>query len=167
MLAWVHQALASERELLLSLFGEPDADAMGDTGGASGDMPSIARLLDRVFESICKPLKVRSRLADPAACCVTLMGHSCSYCLTHAQVHYSTHRFIKPICTSPCKTKIGMCSMSATCVAIVLSITLATGCTAVRSQVRIEQVLISGPPLLLSFKLGQLLAFYRDTIEVR
>ncbi len=36
-----------------------------------------------------------------------------------------------------------------------------------KPQVRIEQVLISGPPLLLSFKLGQLLAFYRDTIEVR
>ena len=34
-------------------------------------------------------------------------------------------------------------------------------------QVRIEQVLISGPPLLLCFKLGQLLAFYRDTVEVR
>ena len=33
-------------------------------------------------------------------------------------------------------------------------------------QVRIEQVLISGPPLLLCFKLGQLLAFYRDTVEV-
>ena len=68
MLAWVHQALASERELLLSLFGEPDADAMGDTGGASGDMPSIARLLDRVFESICKPLKARPTTRRP--CCL-------------------------------------------------------------------------------------------------
>ena len=57
MLAWVHQALASERELLLSLFGEPDSDAAAPADLGSSDMPSIARLLDRVFESICKPLK--------------------------------------------------------------------------------------------------------------
>ena len=57
MLAWVHQALASERELLLSLFGEPDAVAAQEIATGTGDMPSIARLLDRVFESICKPLK--------------------------------------------------------------------------------------------------------------
>ena len=51
-----------------------------------------------------------------------------------------------------------------------LGSTLATAAPlfpSVKAQVRIEQVLISGPPLLLSFKLGQLLAFYRDTIEVR
>jgi Conserved oligomeric complex COG6 len=32
-------------------------------------------------------------------------------------------------------------------------------------QVRIEQVLVSAPPLLLCFKLSQLLSFYRDTVE--
>ena len=32
------------------------------------------------------------------------------------------------------------------------------------AQVRIEQVLMSGPPLLLCFALGQLLGFYRDTL---
>ncbi len=74
MLAWVHQALASERELLLSLFGEPDADPTADIGSGGGDMPSIARLLDRVFESICKPLKARPVFAGLAACCVTMTG---------------------------------------------------------------------------------------------
>jgi hypothetical protein len=57
MLAWVHQALASERELLLSLFGEPEGDATTPADIGSSDMPSVPRLLDRVFESICKPLK--------------------------------------------------------------------------------------------------------------
>lgn len=59
------QALASERELLVALFGD---DA---TNGAAGqvedavsprsrppDMPSTSALLDQVFESICRPLKV-------------------------------------------------------------------------------------------------------------
>jgi len=55
MLAWVHQSLASEHELLVSLFGA------GEEGQQEtrGDMPSTALLLDRVFESICRPLKVR------------------------------------------------------------------------------------------------------------
>ncbi len=57
MLAWVHQSLASERELLVSLFGDDRAAAADGEGGVV-DMPSTAELLDRVFESICKPLKV-------------------------------------------------------------------------------------------------------------
>lgn len=57
MLAWVHQSLASERELLVSLFGDDRAAATDGEGGVV-DMPSTAQLLDRVFESICKPLKV-------------------------------------------------------------------------------------------------------------
>jgi conserved oligomeric Golgi complex subunit 6 len=57
MLAWVHQSLASERELLMSLFGEDEvAQRQGEPPPA--DMPGIRLLLDRVFESICKPLKV-------------------------------------------------------------------------------------------------------------
>ncbi|KAL4421302.1 hypothetical protein ABPG75_010593 [Micractinium tetrahymenae] len=92
MLAWVHAALASEQELLVSLFGgdsaaEPGAplqgtgsalSASGSLGGGSGPLsprssaagegslgagadgaPTIAQLLDPVFESICRPLKVR------------------------------------------------------------------------------------------------------------
>ena len=68
------QALASERELLVALFGD---DA---TNGAAGqvedavsprsrppDMPSTSALLDQVFESICRPLKVTF-----FSCCTTL-----------------------------------------------------------------------------------------------
>ena len=58
MLAWVHQSLASERELLVALFGGQEAAAAPGSGGAPSDMPSLPALLDRVFESICKPLKV-------------------------------------------------------------------------------------------------------------
>ena len=79
------QALASERELFVSLFGDEglpaavplgggaasqgplmptssNASHMGsrgsDAGGTLGDMPNTAAMLDRVFESICRPLKV-------------------------------------------------------------------------------------------------------------
>ncbi len=60
-LAWVHQALASERELLAALFG--------DDAAAAPDMPTTAALLDRVFESICRPLKARACPARAAAVC--------------------------------------------------------------------------------------------------
>ena len=53
MLAWVHQSLASERELLMALFGDRQPTEEG-----SGEMPSTAVLLDKVFQSICRPLKV-------------------------------------------------------------------------------------------------------------
>ena len=69
MLAWVHQSAASEREFMVSLFGE-DADVALAGGGAGGevvpadsDAPTIAQLLDGVFESICRPLKVRAGVA--------------------------------------------------------------------------------------------------------
>ena len=58
MLAWVHQSLASERELLAALFGGQEAAGAPGSGEAPADTPSMPALLDRVFESICKPLKV-------------------------------------------------------------------------------------------------------------
>ena len=60
MLAWVHQALASERELLISLFGQDDASspAAGHADGHS-DVPSSSALLDKVLEGVCRPLKVK------------------------------------------------------------------------------------------------------------
>ena len=86
MLAWVHTSLASEREFLVALFGEESeaaalsADASGSmengapaalhgAGGSGGALaaadgsgsvgvPTIPQLLDTVFESICRPLKV-------------------------------------------------------------------------------------------------------------
>ena len=71
MLAWVHQSLASERELLAALFGSQDAAGAPGGGDAPSDMPSMPALLDRVFESICKPLKVcrtSTTPSYPAAC---------------------------------------------------------------------------------------------------
>ena len=87
---WCHvhpccaQALASERELLVSLFGSEgmdDPQQQQQQNGASGgrqeaatpraqlqqqqDMHNTAALLDQVFESICRPLKVCLR---PASC---------------------------------------------------------------------------------------------------
>lgn len=68
MLGWLHQALASERELALALL-EPDATA--DTGstqhqfsrnleGDSGKKDSdLTFVLDRIFEGVCRPFKVR------------------------------------------------------------------------------------------------------------
>lgn len=76
MLAWVHQALASEREFITALFGDealtqqaahqplsPSATGFSAAGdslhGASSEALSCALLLDRIFESICRPMKVR------------------------------------------------------------------------------------------------------------
>ncbi|XP_050238959.1 conserved oligomeric Golgi complex subunit 6 [Mercurialis annua] len=68
MLGWLHQALASERELVLVLF---DPDAAPDTGSSgnrlfngsdngSGKLESdLASILDRIFEGVCRPFKVR------------------------------------------------------------------------------------------------------------
>lgn len=53
-MAWVHQSLASEREFLVQLFGE---DPPAAVAGAS-QLPTTQELLDRIFESICKPLQV-------------------------------------------------------------------------------------------------------------
>mmetsp|Transcript_20960 Transcript_20960/g.45865 ORF Transcript_20960/g.45865 Transcript_20960/m.45865 type:complete len:707 (+) Transcript_20960:171-2291(+) len=73
MLAWVHQALAGEREFVVALFGDEPKERealptrMSSSGGGAadaadnlgGDGLGCAALLDRIFESICRPLKVR------------------------------------------------------------------------------------------------------------
>lgn len=66
MLGWLHQALASERELVFVLL---DPDAVVDTGPTarrfskstdSGKADSdLTFVLDRIFEGICRPFKVR------------------------------------------------------------------------------------------------------------
>lgn len=58
MLAWLHQALASERELLISLFGQDDPSHGGDHANGHFDVPSSSALLDRVVEGVCRPLRV-------------------------------------------------------------------------------------------------------------
>ena len=59
MLAWVHQALASERELLISLFGQDNqSQTSGSHADSPSDVPSSSALLDKVLEGVCRPLKV-------------------------------------------------------------------------------------------------------------
>ncbi|KAF8056126.1 COG6 [Scenedesmus sp. PABB004] len=58
MLAWVHQALCGEREFVVALFGGGDGDEPGAAAGG-GDALGPAALLDKIFESLCRPLKVR------------------------------------------------------------------------------------------------------------
>lgn len=67
-LLWLTQALASERELVLSLL---DPDSVADTGPIAqrfskisdndlGKMePDLTFVLDRIFEGVCRPFKVR------------------------------------------------------------------------------------------------------------
>ncbi|KAJ6700458.1 COMPONENT OF OLIGOMERIC GOLGI COMPLEX 6 [Salix koriyanagi] len=68
MLGWLHQALASERELVLALL---DPDAVVDTGstvnrfskslenGTGKTESDLTFVLDRIFEGVCRPFKVR------------------------------------------------------------------------------------------------------------
>ncbi|XP_051137296.1 conserved oligomeric Golgi complex subunit 6 [Andrographis paniculata] len=68
MLGWLHQALASERELVLALL---DPDSVADTGPiaqrflkiSENDLgktePDLTFVLDRIFEGVCRPFKVR------------------------------------------------------------------------------------------------------------
>ncbi|KAJ9552581.1 hypothetical protein OSB04_016626 [Centaurea solstitialis] len=69
MLGWLHQALASERELVFVLL---DPDAVVDTGptarrfSKSSEIiiqdraePDLTFVLDRIFEGVCRPFKVR------------------------------------------------------------------------------------------------------------
>ncbi|XP_060207837.1 conserved oligomeric Golgi complex subunit 6 [Lycium barbarum] len=67
MLGWLHQALASERELVLALL-DPDASDTRRTGhnyskgvdSESGKTESdLTFVLDRIFEGVCRPFKVR------------------------------------------------------------------------------------------------------------
>lgn len=59
MLAWVHQAMASERELIISLFGQDEqSNAANSSQELRSDLPSSSALLNRVMEGICRPLKV-------------------------------------------------------------------------------------------------------------
>lgn len=68
MLGWLHQALASERELVLALL---DPDAAVDTEPTAQRLSKISEsdggkmesdlkfVLDRIFEGVCRPFKVR------------------------------------------------------------------------------------------------------------
>ena len=77
MLAWVHQAVASEREIVMGLFGghtpapsvtatpsggsdgsEVKADGAGDVDADSAAQMDPVEVLDRIFDGVVRPLKV-------------------------------------------------------------------------------------------------------------
>lgn len=65
MLAWVHQAIAAEREFLEGLFGmraEEGRRMVGATRvqGGSEEEEWMAELMDRAVGGLCTPLKVGS-----------------------------------------------------------------------------------------------------------
>ena len=65
MMAWVHQAVASERESLEGLFSRKDDGRMvGSIRVLDGDEEEewIQQLMDSVFEKLCSPLKVSVRV---------------------------------------------------------------------------------------------------------
>eukprot|EP00271_Cylindrocystis_brebissonii_P011852 TRINITY_DN29826_c0_g1_i1.p1 TRINITY_DN29826_c0_g1~~TRINITY_DN29826_c0_g1_i1.p1 ORF type:complete len:707 (+),score=155.94 TRINITY_DN29826_c0_g1_i1:799-2919(+) len=82
MLAWLHQALASERELATALFssqvgredgggsssrrflrtadgGEVPAETRNGGGAVGAEAEDMAAVLDRVFEGVCRPFRLR------------------------------------------------------------------------------------------------------------
>ncbi|KAH9901432.1 oligomeric complex COG6 [Cubamyces lactineus] len=62
MLAWVHQAIAAEREFLESLFGVRDARRMVGAARSFGESEEeswVAELTDGAVRGLCGPLKVR------------------------------------------------------------------------------------------------------------
>lgn len=68
MLAWVHQAIAAEREFLEGLFGRRAEEGGRMVGaprmrGGSEDEEWMAELMDRAVSGLCTPLKVRRAYA--------------------------------------------------------------------------------------------------------
>jgi hypothetical protein len=65
MLGWLHQALASERELVHALFDIDSADHQSNAKNTSENIALKAGesdftfVLDRIFEGVCRPFKVR------------------------------------------------------------------------------------------------------------
>ncbi|KAL3651025.1 Golgi transport complex subunit 6 [Castilleja foliolosa] len=81
MLGWLHQALASERELVFALL---DPDSVADTGPIAQRFSKISErdvgktesdltfVLDRIFEGVCRPFKMSDLLGRETALCNTL-----------------------------------------------------------------------------------------------
>eukprot|EP00854_Cymbomonas_tetramitiformis_P024152 gene24152-29313_t len=58
MLAWLHQALASEHELMTGLFGsDVEAAESKDALAAGEELWDTKKILDRIFEGVCRPFK--------------------------------------------------------------------------------------------------------------
>lgn len=76
MLAWIHQALASERELILRLFGtmdENDNEAPFGSKEEEEEQEIAQKVLNSIFDALCRPFRVRFEQAlEPQPQVVTL-----------------------------------------------------------------------------------------------
>jgi hypothetical protein len=66
MLAWLHEAMAAERDLFQSLF-----ESIGDSGVL------VPLMLHKVFEGLLRPLRVRVEQAISTQVCIFLSSHTC------------------------------------------------------------------------------------------
>lgn len=62
MCAWLHQACAGERELVAALLGDEEGRAQTEEADAA-QLADAAWVLDRIFEGVCRPFKVRVEAA--------------------------------------------------------------------------------------------------------
>ncbi|KAL3613790.1 Golgi transport complex subunit 6 [Castilleja foliolosa] len=91
MLGWLHQALASERELVFALL---DPDSVADTGPIAQRFSKISEkdvgktesdltfALDRIFEGVCRPFKLSITLEFYCHTMSDLLGRETALCNT-------------------------------------------------------------------------------------
>ena len=63
MCAWLHQACAGERELVSALLGDGEGQAPTEEAADAAQLADAAWVLDRIFEGVCRPFKVRVEAA--------------------------------------------------------------------------------------------------------
>jgi hypothetical protein len=63
MCAWLHQACAGERELVAALLGDDEGRASQSEEADAAQLADAAWVLDRIFEGVCRPFKVRVEAA--------------------------------------------------------------------------------------------------------
>lgn len=121
--------------------GQAEVSAAAGAAGSPPDgAPTIPQLLDSVFESICRPLRVRPTIATSRGACMqwsAVANFEGSAMIAWLHLGSPALHFSSFAC--PFRPLL--------------------------PQVRIEQVLMSSPPPLLCFRLSQLLAFYLGTVE--
>ena len=91
MLAWVHQAMAGERELLEGLFDvKGDGRMMGSVRklGDTEEEQYIQSLLDTDLEKLCMPLKVSIAFLLPVATIHVCLGSSAANCEITRREHH-------------------------------------------------------------------------------
>ena len=95
MLAWVHQAIAAERELLESLFGlTGDGRMVGSVRVSNTDSEEeewIRELMDACVGKLCTPLKVVSHVNLAA----NTLNHAIDPCAPDSAIPGKQHHFVQ------------------------------------------------------------------------